>query len=64
MYSRKLSSFVLAALTVIVLMALSASSKHQPRHDKQALDSANSKSNLLADGGAPRPPVPPSPFAA
>ena len=56
MYLQKLSSLVLAAFALIVLVAPSVSSTDQPWHDGQSL--AAPVQRPVADGGAPVPPVP------
>src|SRR5258708_27919675 len=59
MYSRKLSSLVLAVFTSIVLVAPSVSPTDQPRHDRQSVSAPIHPQ--VADGGAPVLPVPPNP---
>lgn len=60
MYSRKLSSLVLAVFTSIVLVAPSVSSTDQPRQDRQSV--AAPVRSQFADGGAPVPPYPPKSY--
>jgi|SRR5713226_3125956 len=58
MYSRKLSSLVLAVLTSIALGAPSVSSTDQQQHRRQLVGAPVSVHPQVADGGAPVPPVP------
>jgi len=59
MYSRKLSSLVLAVFASITLSAPSLSSTDQVRRDQQS--NGTSAQPWVADGGAPVPPYPQPP---
>src|SRR6266566_3593668 len=58
MYSRKLSSLVLAVFTSIALEVPSVSSTDQQQHRRQLVGAPVSVHPQVADGGAPVPPVP------
>ena len=59
MYSQRLSNWGLAVLASIILVALSVTLTRPQGPDQQC--SRTSTKTLIADGGAPVPPYPPSP---